>query len=544
MKPDLPYLKFHLRSILGFTILLGVMIACVNTSPQNPNTSGVAYKPSPISLPRIPAFVTSVSNFAAVPNDGKDDTTAIQAGLDAVNAAGGGTLEFPAGRYDISIDPAKNRALTLYPRLRLAGKAGETAIIRLADNQITYESIMATATYPTRLDDAEFLNLTFDGNGLNNPIRKPEETNGDLGTPTLRYVIRSFAGERVRIQNCTFTNIDNGNTVSFNGEAVTDVAIEDSRFLAVGGALIDHDHSSIYTDGKRFRIVNNEFKGRNGAGTIGARTAIETHGDDIEVSGNTISGYMQGANIVGRATDPSRQLFKDNSFSAVAVGLKLWPLGDAGPKDPRPAFTNLSLVGNTIDVSADAWWATKAMVTDAPAGISFEADISDGRVAQLDVSDNRINFASFAGKTGNEDRISVGIGLRGIEGKLLIDQVSVSQNQISNTIGPCILSTANLGSSELSQIEGNTLTDCGRGPNLIGAGDVLRSGIVIAGTTRNLTLSKNTITTRTVPASTLNGLVIASSCLGGCVVNANQTSGLKQGLLNTGNGWTITGPSQ
>ena len=385
-----------------------------------------------------------------------------------------------------------------------------------------------------------FNNLTFDATGLNNPVKSPSETNGDLGTPTLRYVIRSFAGERVKIQNCSFINLENGNTVSFNGAAVADVAIEDSRFLAVGGALIDHDHSTIYTDGKRFRIVNNEFKSRNGAGTIGARTAIETHGDDIEVRGNTISGYMQGANIVGRATDPSRQLFKGNTISAVAVGLKLWPLGDAGPGDSKPAFTNLSLVGNTIDISADAWWASKAMVTDAPAGIAFEAGVSDGRVARLGIVDNRINFVSYGGKTADEDRISVGIGLRGVEAKLQIDLASVSGNQIRNAIGPCILSTANLGGNEASRIEGNTLTDCGRGANLIGAGDVLRTGMVIAGTTHNLTLTRNTISA--AAATTLNGFLLASTCSSACVLSANVTSGLPQAVLIPGTGWTNSGP--
>jgi hypothetical protein len=542
MNSHLSHLRFHTRFVLSFTTLIAVLVACVNTSPQNPNTSRIAYKPSPISPPKIPAFVTSVTNFAAVPNDGKDDTSAIQAGLDAVNAAGGGTLEFPAGRYDISIDPAKNRALTLYPRLRLAGKAGETAIIRLADNQIIYESIMATATYPTRLDDAEFLNLTFDGNGLNNPIRKPEETNGDLGNATLRYVIRSFAGERVRIRQCTFINLENGNTVSFNGDAIADIVIEESKFLSVGGALVDHDHSTIYTYGQRVLIANNEFQGRNGAGTIGARTAIETHFDDLEVRNNKVTGYMQGANLVGRASVPSRQLYTNNTIKSVAVGLKIWSLGFPDPNDSRPAFTDLQIRNNEIRVDADAWWASKGMVTDAPAGIAFETPVSNGSVSRLEILENQIVFDSFQGRKASDDRISVGIGLRSVEDKPKLPQVKILGNTIRNTIGPCILSTVSLGNNEASQITGNTLTDCGRGPNLIGDGDVLRSGIAITGTTRNLTLSKNTITTGTVPASTLNGIVLGSNCLGGCVVISNQTSDLKQGVLSIGSGWMINSP--
>ena len=258
--------------------------------------------------------------------------------------------------------------------------------------------------------------------------------------------------------------------------------------------------------------------------------------------GNTISGYMQGANIVGRATDPSRQLFKGNTLKAVAVGFKIWPLGDAGPNDSRPAFTNLSLVDNDIQVDADTWWASKAMVTDAPAGIAFEAEVSGGRVARLEVVDNRIRFDTFTGKMANEDRISVGIGLRGIEGKLQLDVVNVLRNTIRNTIGPCILSTANVGSNQPTRIEGNTLTDCGRGSSLKGAGDILRTGVAVGGTTRNLTLTQNTITSSTVPASTLNGFLLASSCSSACLITTNKTSGLQQSVLSPGTWWTNLGP--
>lgn len=537
MKPITPLSAIARAGFIcvSVTAALGLLSGCVAVSPSgSPNPD---FTPSPIAAPKIPAFKALVSAFGAVPDDGKDDTSAIQAGLDAVNTAGGGTLEFAPGQYDISIDPAKQRALTLYPRLRLLGQTGAT--IRVANNQILYESVMATATYPTRLDDAEFVNMTFDANGLNNPVKSPNETNGDLNTPTLRYMIRSFAGERVVIRNCTFVNLENANTVSFNGTAIADISIENSRFLAVGGALIDHDHSTIYIYGRRVRIAGNEFKSRNGAGTIGARTAIETHGDDLEVRSNSVSGYMQGANIVGRSSDPSRQLYAGNTFSAVAVGLKLWSLNDAGPNDSRPTFTNLRLVSNDIQVNADTWWASKGMVTDAPAGISFEAGVSDGRVAHLEIVGNRIQFDSFIGKTVNEDRISVGIGLRGLEGKLLIDQLNASQNQIRNAIGPCILSSAILGGDDASRIEANALTDCGRGPNLIGAGNVLRTAVAIGGTTRHLALTQNTISA--AAATTLNGFLLASTCSSACVVSGNLTSGLEQVVLIPGTGWTTAG---
>lgn len=481
-----------------------------------------------------------MASFGAVPDDGVDDTAAIQRALVAVSAAGGGTLLFSQGRYDISINPALRRALTIYPRIRMLAREGAPATLRLADGQIVYESVMAPATYPTRLDDVEFIGLTFDANGLNNPVRNKEETNGDApgqtANPSLRYFIRSFAGSRARIANAIFTNADVGNSVSFNGTAITDVVIENSKFLNVGGALIDHDHSSIYFDGKRLRISGNEFRGRNGAGTLGARTAIETHGDDIEVRGNVVDGFLQGANIVGRQSDPSRQVFSGNTFTNVAAGLNLWPLAD-GPSGA--AFVALTLRDNDIRINADVWWRSPAMVVNQVAGILFEADVAKARLDRLDILDNRIVFDTFSGERSDADRTSVGIGIRGVEGQLAVSNLYILRNSVRNAIGPCILNSAIVGPLPSSQIVDNILTDCARSPNLVGAGDLLRTGIVTGGVTSQIVIARNTVRSTGVVPVMLTGILVGSNCLTNCVVSANAVSGVALAVQNIGSGWAV-----
>lgn len=49
----------------------------------------------------LPVF--NVTDFGAVANDGKDDIDAIQAAVDAAQAAGGGVVSFPAGRFDFDV---------------------------------------------------------------------------------------------------------------------------------------------------------------------------------------------------------------------------------------------------------------------------------------------------------------------------------------------------------------------------------------------------------------------------------------------------------
>ena len=140
---------------------------------------------------------------------------------------------------------------------------------------------------------------------------------------------------------------------------MSDVIIENSRFLSVGNAQLDHDHSTIYTFAQRVRIASNTFVGLKGAGTLGARTAIETHSDDVTVIGNSITGYLQGANIVGRSTTPSRQLYKNNNFKDVAVGMNIWSLNDDRFGN-SPTFLALDIVNNTVSINADAWWPSRA----------------------------------------------------------------------------------------------------------------------------------------------------------------------------------------
>lgn len=517
-------------------IRASLLISLVGIASVSSAIAEIAFTPSPVALPKIPAYAISVSKFGAVANDDLDDTKAIQRALDAVNSKGGGTLMFLKGRYDLSIDPELRRALTLYPRMRWQGAAGAT--LRLGDAQTIYESILAPASYSTRLDDIEFIGLTFDANGLANPVRDPIETNGDApgqtAFPTLRFVIRSFVGARARIANTTFINNDNGNTVSFNGNDVSDVTIERCQFLNVGGAMIDHDHSSVYVYGKRYRIVNNEFRSRHGAGTLGARTAYETHGDDVQASDNLVVGFLQGVNAVGRMSDPSRQLHARNQFTNVAVGINIWSLADSLYGN---AFTALTIKNNRIDIDADIWWRSPAMVVNHTGGIHFESDIARGPIARMEVLDNQITFESFTGERPGADRFSAGIDIRGVENVLRIARLTIARNTVRNAVGPCIISAAIVGSDWPSVIADNTLIDCGRSKNLIGDDDALRTGIVVAGKTTQFAVTGNQVIATGAKPVTLTGVVTASSCTDGCVLNDNSVSGFDTMLRNVGTGW-------
>lgn len=74
-----------------------------NTEPTLPDYSYAGYDYSESDIPDISSWtVFNVGTYGAVADDGQYDDSAIQAAIDAAQAAGGGVVMFPAGRFMIS----------------------------------------------------------------------------------------------------------------------------------------------------------------------------------------------------------------------------------------------------------------------------------------------------------------------------------------------------------------------------------------------------------------------------------------------------------
>ncbi len=209
--------------------------------------------------PRIAKRSELVTSFGAIPNDGSDDTAAIQKAIDTVADKGGGSLMFPPGTYNISIQRQGKylQALKLRSGVRLAASTTKGATLKLADRQGNYESLMGTAEYGTPLTDFVITGLTIDSNGQNNPVIAPEGSGGqvsaDFGDDKIflpRAVLRVYVGKRIAIDRTRFTNQTAVWSVAVNGtlDRMTDVAITNSRFDNVGGnaVLTFHVKSLIY----------------------------------------------------------------------------------------------------------------------------------------------------------------------------------------------------------------------------------------------------------------------------------------------------------
>lgn len=131
------------------------------------------------------------TDYGATGDGTTDDTAAIQAAINAANAAGGGTVSFPAGTFITT-------GLTLYSEIHLRGVGPESSAIKLAAN--TNGSVILTDQYATHIAtdttsgprDFSIRDLTIDGNRTNQ---------ASASGPALGIHGRSYVIDNVIIQN-------------------------------------------------------------------------------------------------------------------------------------------------------------------------------------------------------------------------------------------------------------------------------------------------------------------------------------------------------
>ena len=124
-------------------------------------------------MPFLAGLVTP-QDYGAVGNGTTDDTAAIQAAINAVNTAGGGTLFFPPATYAVTPVSSTSAALTLnngttgYNGVRLVGAStGGSHIKKLANGPIIAMSGPSTdTTGNTHCKYCSLENLYLDGNSL------------------------------------------------------------------------------------------------------------------------------------------------------------------------------------------------------------------------------------------------------------------------------------------------------------------------------------------------------------------------------------------
>lgn len=184
--------------------------------------------------------VVSVKRFGAVGDGVADDSAAIQAAIDAVEAEGGGTVYFPVGTYSIQ--------LSLTPKSNVSYRGeGELSVLKITTTPgPTYIFNQAL----TDLDGVVWDGLAFDG-AANYPTNTDYVQTYANKNTAIR--IGGVKASNIVIRNCHFNEFSNG-SIDINGFESNNITIRDNRFIK-GGYCFKVINlrlpSSSYTDAQR-----------------------------------------------------------------------------------------------------------------------------------------------------------------------------------------------------------------------------------------------------------------------------------------------------
>lgn len=459
--------------------------------------------------------VVSVKDFGAIGDGTQDDTSAIQKAIDNVYKAGGGVVNFPIGTYKVTINPDTAQAIIIRPKVTLQGTSNTESIIKLADDQGNYNSILAGERLDSDLSDFAMYDLAIDGNGDNNPVN----AESDLNKFRMRHSLRIYIGSRINIERSRFINQNNANTITVNG-IISDITINNNKFELTGGGAVDYDHSTIYTHsqttGKKIEIANNCFSSKNGAGTKGARTAIETHGDDHTVKDNVITEYAFGINVAGYSKSESSNnlLITGNEIKGVYGGIVIWSYFYPGYNTTNPAISNATIANNKISINIDGW---RSLWGDTPsAGIYLEPN-SDAQLKNLSILNNDISITNFSGESNDSYYRASGIrlwrkGFPNVES----ENITISGNKITNYLASGIYISMPMKGGEISQ---NTIINPGQSNGNFS--DYFRSGIYVDGLFENVKIENNSLIDNQVENTLKHGIISSVNCVNQCELEGN-----------------------
>lgn len=343
--------------------------------------------------------LVSVKDFGAVGDGVADDTTEIQAAIDAL-PAGGGTVFFPAGTYLIST------ALAPSDGCRLLG-VDTGSVIKVADSADVH------AIRINAVNDVTVEFLEIDGNKVN-------QTTGGHGVTSVGTSVKRIRISDCYIHDCKFDGIGLAATTSVN------VIVERCIVNDNDGSGINNRSGTIVES-----VFANNIAKDNGEHNIG----ITSKATYLVISDNVCDGAGTADNITGYNTG-NRHISVTGNVCKVGANHGIHLGGRF-----------ISIVGNVINAPTnngimvantnDSDQAYHAVVADNIINAAGDNGIYLGFVSRFTISGNVIDaatnqginsiYCSLGAITGNSIRASGG---RGMRLSALQDSV-VSGNEIS-----------------------------------------------------------------------------------------------------------------
>lgn len=399
-------------------------------------------------------FVTP-GMFGAIGDGKADDTEAFQAAIDHLASKGGGTLEIPSGRYNVS-----RGNIVVKSNIKIVG-IGYPKLI--ANSKTGYFSIFTNNK--TDLENVEISGLIIDQWG---------ELGVQPNNTSIPCCCIAFLGkcDNITVTNNLFYSIGGWtiavtDTTDNYGSKNTYITNNRINWKQAGNGTW-YDASAIYAESDNHIIEHNFIESFIGTRGVSSRWksegGIETHGIGT-VRWNEIHNVQAGINVVEHAYDRTTELkakreIAYNVMRGVCRGLWFWI-----PKKPY-GIENVEIYSNDIEVVAEGYYAGYGAICCTLSEKSYTDSTNqyNGYLKDVKVYNNKFHFIDN-GYTGTEYLEAKNVGGISFGANGIVSDVEIYNNDISNFPWPAICTyqwDANAGRYFRNfNIYNNVVCDCG-----------------------------------------------------------------------------------
>lgn len=356
---------------------------------------GVAYG-APIA-----SYTVSVASYRLAADPVGDWSSTFQRAIDAVSAAGGGSLLVPPGTYPLKVRVSSDgfgvTAFEMKTGVSLVGASKHGAILKLAANQIGQGTYMRIISSLGIISNIGISNLTIDGNRDGQNIWKEQGNGGNIVLGTVR--------------DCTIEGIVSQNA---NGQCIqvasplpnvsARVAIRNNTCRNASGSTLNADGTvqSLYNGNgigiqvslcSGLTITGNFIQNcrDNGIDTYSDNGTNDPLGGGHQIYGNNISGCRVG-------------IFPETASSVLVGGNYITDCVEGGifanringaPQTVRITGNQVGNVPVGVRITGDCLPANGAMIDGnniysitSSSGFGIQLGLPGANVSYVDVSDN------------------------------------------------------------------------------------------------------------------------------------------------------------
>jgi hypothetical protein len=378
-----------------------------------------------------------------------DDTVAIQSALTSAGTLaatfGAATVYVPDGRVClVGHNPSgtTGNIFTRPPNVNLNG----FGTIKIGPG-IQWQFLIAT----TNETGGSIQNVTFDGNGANNPV-----TTAPGGGVIINSIIDEEGGNDFTVSNCTFLNINGifSVLVNGNGTAGSVVSITNNKLLNLGaGATVFYDTSEVRSNADHTTVTGNNFQSPAGNGH-GINTAIEVDAGHSIITNNIISQTVTG--IIYAPGIPSVSTSEDtvianNTMTVLSEGVSFWTAQSS------PGTQGLLITGNDITINRNLEGTTQG---GGEGGIAWFTS-STFPLTDATISNNVIRWITETSQYPASTFLA-GIAVCKSSTSPLITNLVITGNTVDNSPGNGIAFCPSGGTVNGAQITNNVITNVGQ----------------------------------------------------------------------------------